>query len=136
MADEYANRRQRVLGARAAFQAWATGSAGDISAEVSARLGALLGHVRQSSWWRDYLPAAAFEGGSLGSIPVMSRALVQEQHEFMRIWVEGSQDSDYQLMSTSGSTGQWLFSLLAWSASQMQSTRPMDDGLRGLMRLG
>ena len=77
-----------------------------------AKLLRLLDHTQSSSWWRAHLGnnsrllnSHTLAADILPELPILTRAKVQQNLDWMRIWIPNSEPDEYSEISTSGSTG-------------------------------
>jgi phenylacetate-CoA ligase len=113
MKPSFQERRANTLALLREYRILETAPAGEHDAIAARKLGRLLKHSSASGWWRSHLaiktqtePLPSPISSMLGSLPTLSRATIQQELDWMRIWIPGSKPADYVELSTSGSTGQ------------------------------
>lgn len=113
MKSSYQERRANTLALLRQYRALEKAPAHDHDALAAKKLERLLVHCSASSWWRSHLSMnprrehiTSTTNAMLAHLPTLTRKTVQQELDWMRIWIPGSKAEDYVELSTSGSTGQ------------------------------
>lgn len=113
MPSTYEERKSNTLSLLRQYRTLEKASLAEHEFIFSRKLELLIRHVRASGWWRSHLgPRAESEGqkfsmkSALSNFPTLTREILQNELNWMRIWIRRSVPEDYVELSTSGSTGQ------------------------------
>jgi len=145
------SRKREVLALRDTYLEMSLAAPKVVDRRVRDELLQLINHATTlSSWWRERLVCADLSARTtqelVKSLPITSRALVQDEFEEMKIYIPNTDLADYILQKTTGSTGQPVqvikynplysrdidaITLLEWKWHQRDVRKKM-----GLFRLG